>query len=616
MRRAYWRHSIAILVGLMGLANILSSLLVRVPVREQILRDLLPLDLELGTRHLAVVAGLALLAVGRGLWRGKRWPWRLTIGLLVGSAVFHLAKGLDFEESAAALALAGVLIWQRDAFRAPADPPTLARAFRALALSIVLLVLYALLGGLAMRHHFAPPAEPGTLLQELGARLLLGVGPLQPASRRAYWFLDSFSVIGVAMLAYLLGAFLRPFVAPHAAPEERARALDLLRRYASSSLSYFALLPGKSLYFGRNVEGLVAFRVANAVAVACGDPIVAPEHLKALLDEFMQHCAAHGWDVCFYEVRASNLHIYQALGLRTLKIGEDAWIDLSSFTLKGKPIADIRHAVSKIERDGLHFAVLTAQALGTDANHEDCERISADQRGMYWEQMQAIAARENRGMFELEFSIGRLPAEPDPEARYTLALSPDHAQALGFCSWLPIFAVNGWALDVMQRAEGAPNGTMEYLIAQSLLYFQRDGATWASLGMAPLADADVDGEDDRSLLQRGLRFLYEHPQVNKLYRYKSLFFFKRKFVPVWRSDYLAFPSRLALPRILYAVLKVHLPSLGPALVTEFLLSQGGRGVERWRDWLGSLPLPGLEREAEERQETAASAEPPAAPGAG
>jgi phosphatidylglycerol lysyltransferase len=566
MRRSTWRYILAMLVASMGIANMLSSVVVRTEGRQRLLHAFLPLEITHGTRHLAVVAGLVLLAMARGLWRGKRWPWLITLAVLVGSAVLHLLKGLDWEEASAALALAAVLGWQRDAFQARSDPPTVRRAFAALGWGIVILVVYTLLGSYLLRSSFAAPWNIGTVMQEVGARLLLGTGPLQPVTRRAGWFLDSLSVVGVALLAYVVTAFLRSFVAPRAAPNEREQAQALLRRYGISSLSYFALMPDKSLFFGCGVEGVIAYAVASDVAVVCGDPIVAPQNLAQLVHEFMQHCVRHGWHVCLYEVQEQHVPVYAAHGLSTLKIGEDAWIDLRAFTLKGKPIADIRHAISKVERDGLSF-----------------KQVGPGDTAL-WQQMHMIAATHDRGDMELRFSIGCLPAKPDPEACYTAALGSDGTTVLGCCAWLPIYAANGWALDVMLRHAGAPNGTMEYLIAQSLLLFQNDGATWASLGVAPLADAAVEQDDERSLLQRGVRFLYEHPRINELYRYKSLFFFKRKFVPAWRSVYLVYTSRLSLPRILYAVLKVHLPAVGPGLVTDFLREQGERNLERWRDW--------------------------------
>ncbi|HEY0607830.1 MAG TPA: phosphatidylglycerol lysyltransferase domain-containing protein [Herpetosiphonaceae bacterium] len=574
-RRRAWRRRIAGLVVLMGCANILSSLVVRVEAREHFMRMLLPLEIERGSRHLAVVAGLALLAVGRGLWRGQRWTWRITIGLLAGSALVHLIKGLDWEEAALALGLVGLLLWRQRDFRAVSDPPTLMRAVRALALSIAGLLVYALIGGVMLQSQFGGGFSWSALFAELGARLLLGTGPLQPQSHRAFWFLESFSVVGVALLAYLIGAFLRPLVSLPAARHEHEQARQLLSRYATSSLAYFALLPDKSLYFGRSVAGVIPYRVAANVAVVCGDPIVAPENLAALLHEFDEQCALSGWELCCYEVQAEQLATYAELGFHTLKIGEDAWIDLKQFSLKGKPIADIRHAVSKIEREGVSFRV-----LGQD--RQDGFSPADEQ---LWTQMQSLAGSQSRADFELQFSIGQLPATPDPEARYSVALGSDGATVIACCSWLPIYAAGGWALDVMLRTPDAPNGAMEYLIAQSLLAFQQAGAAWASLGVAPLADADVEQDDERSLLQRGVRFLYEHPRVNEFYRYKSLFFFKRKFVPAWRGVYLVYSSRLSLPGTLYAVLKVHLPAIGPRLITDFLRQQGQHNLARWQSWL-------------------------------
>lgn len=567
-RTRTWRHAIAILVALMGGANILSSVIVRAYGREHLIRELFPLEVTEGTRHLAVVAGLALLAVSRGLWRGKRWSWLLTLLLLLGSALLHLVKGFDWEEAAAAVVLVGLVGLQRNAFQASADPPALTRAFRALGLSLLLVCSYALLGSLVLRTQYNPALQRGNLLRELGARLVLGTGPLQPTTRRAEWFLESFSVIAVAMLGYLLVAFLRPLIVRPAVSSEHVRAHALLRKYGGSSLSYFALAGDKSLYFGERVEGVIAFRVAVEVAVVCGDPIVAPEHLGALLDEFARFCFRHGWELCLYEVGADYQAVYEQLGMRTLKIGEDAWIDLQTFTLKGKPISDIRHAIAKVERDGV---VVQTFAPGEDWPQEPD----------YWGQMQHIASAQTRGDFEMQFSIGRLPAAPDPEACYTLALAADRASVLGFCSWLPIYAVQGWALDVMQRHADAPNGTMEFIIGQTLLFLQARSARWASLGVAPLADVDVSTSGEQSLLQRGTRFLYEHPQVNELYRYKSLFFFKRKFVPAWRSVYLVYDSHLALPRVLYAVLKVHLPGIGAGMITDFLITQSEQNIRGW-----------------------------------
>ena len=296
----------------------------------------------------------------------------------------------------------------------------------------------------------------------------------------------------------------------------------------------------------------MAYRVAGRVAVVCGDPIAAPEHVGKLAQTFVGFCARQDWRACFYEVQPRHLPDYAPLGFEAVKIGEDAWIELSKFTLKGPAVANVRHAVSKIMRDGLTFHLFDSR-----------------QDSRIWAQVQAIESswRAAQGGIELRFSIGRLPDQPDPNARYTVALAADGATVLAYCSFLPIEGIEGLALDVMRRAPGAPNGTTEFLLARSLEYFRDTGFGWVSLGLAPLANVDTPRD---SLLERGIRAIYSNPKVNAAYHYQSLFFFKRKFNPQWRGGFLLYPNALTLPAVLVAVVRVHVPTLGARLVLNAL----------------------------------------------
>src|SRR5581483_241791 len=127
VRPSLVQRVLASLVALMALANIASALLVHDIARGRLLHDLLPMVVASASRSLALVAGFCLLILARGLWRGKRAAWLLTLGLLLISAVLHLTKGLDWEEATSALVLAGVLATQRHRFFRNSDPPTVRR---------------------------------------------------------------------------------------------------------------------------------------------------------------------------------------------------------------------------------------------------------------------------------------------------------------------------------------------------------------------------------------------------------------------------------------------------------------------------------------------------------
>ncbi len=70
---------------------------------------------------------------------------------------------------------------------------------------------------------------------------------------------------------------------------------------------------------------------------------------------------------------------------------------------------------------------------------------------------------------------------------------------------------------------------------------------------APLANtAEPENTHDRAM-----RYIYKN--FNRLYGYKSLFEFKKKYQPQWRGSYLAYRSTAKLPWIGYAMVSIHVP---------------------------------------------------------
>lgn len=551
LRQSYVQRILAGLMALMGLANIASALLVHDVFRNHLLHALLPMEITSASRSLTLIAGFGLLIMARGLWHGKRAAWALTMGLLGLSACVHLVKGLDWEESLSALVLGAMLFTQRRQFIRRSDPPTLRRVPVFVIGGTLAICAYGMAGFWLLQpfHPFSLSAA----LQELYAAMTWSDGPYDALVHgRAAWFLDSLGLLSLLLGLDTLGMLLRPVLPLATSEAERQQAEALVRRYATSSLAPFACSSDKHLYFGQTVAGVVSYRLAGRVAVVCGDPIAAPAHVGALAREFVAFCAHQDWQVCFYEVQPGHLADYAPLGFESIKIGEDAWIDLAQFTLKGSKISDIRHAVSKVQRDGTQFHLFD---------------VTRD--AQLWQQMQDIEEqwRAKQGGIRLHFSIGQLPRTPSPEAHYTVALGKDGATVLAFCSFLPIERIHGLALDIMRRAPHCPNGTMEFLIARSLEHFRDAGFAWVSLGLAPLANVDAT---QSSRIERSLRAIYTHPRVNAAYHYQSLFFFKNKFCPQWRGGYLLFSHAITLPQVLAAVLHVHVAPLNYQLALNAL----------------------------------------------
>lgn len=551
IRQSYVQRILAGLIALMGFANIASALLIHDVLRNRLLHALLPMEITSASRSLTLMAGFGLLIMARSLWHGKRAAWVLTMGLLGLSALVHLVKGLDWEESLSALVLGAMLFTQRRQFIRRSDPPTLRRVPLFVIGGILAICAYGMAGFWLLQPFH--PFSLSSALQELYAAMTWSDGPYAALVHgRAAWFLDSLGLLSLMLGLSTLGMLLRPVLPLATSEADCQQAETLVRLYATSSLAPFTCGSDKHLFFGQTVAGVVSYRLARRVAVVCGDPIAAPEHVGDLAREFVAFCTRQDWQVCFYEVQPCYLTDYASLGFEAIKIGEDAWVDLSRFTLKGSKISDIRHAVSKVQRDGTQFRL-----------------FDVTQDAHLWQQMQDIESqwRAKQGGIDLHFSIGQLPRTPSPAACYTVALGNDGATVLAFCSFLPIEHIHGLALDIMRRAPHCPNGTMEFLIARSLEHFRDAGMAWVSLGLAPLANVDATRS---SRIERNLRAIYTHPKVNAAYHYQSLFFFKNKFCPQWRGGYLLFSNTSTLPQVFAAVLQVHVAPLNYQLALNAL----------------------------------------------
>src|SRR5262249_13743460 len=105
---------------------------------------------------------------------------------------------------------------------------------------------------------------------------------------------------------------------------------------------------------------------------------------------------------------------------------------------------------------------------------------------------------------------------------------------------------------LMRRAETCAPGTMELLLARTIEHMQTTGAEMASLGLAPLSNAN--GENETFL---GSRIDYLSDRFGNPAKNQSLFNFKKKFQPTWESRYLVYSDALNLPKIGWALYHAH-----------------------------------------------------------
>src|SRR5690349_23291644 len=439
---------------------------------------------------------------------------------------------------AVALALLLSLVLLAPLFPTRSDPLALRRGYLALAASVALFVFHGTLHAL---WHNPLPLHPGAMLH-------VGAEP-----RRAVFFL--LRLLLFLVLGYGVAAILRPVLsARRLQRDEHARASAVVAAHGDGATAHFALASDKSYYWSATGASLLAYRLIHGVALALADPIGPEEEHEGLLLGFLAYCRRQHWAPAFYLAGPTTRRRCRDWGLAAYKIGEEALLDVASFSTAGKAGAAVRHAATRAGKDGVTVRCYQGEAI-PEPVIAALKRISAAWLGSH-------GAGGQMG-----FSMGRFPADWSRELLTAVACDAI-GEAQAFLTWTPLFAGNGWSLDVMRRLKETAPGAMELLIAESIAWARERGYARMSLGLAPLAGLDTrlarDLEraaghmDERhrawapSRLERGAAFLYKRRLL--LANYASLYAFKAKFRPAWEPRYLVVADPRALPRVLLALM--------------------------------------------------------------
>jgi phosphatidylglycerol lysyltransferase len=543
------RRLAAVLVAIMGGVDIVSAVLPEIPHRVELLRDLLPFDIIHGSSTATVLAGFCLILVANGLRMRRSRALHLTVGLLLLSVVLHLTKGLDVEEAALALVLAGWLFTVRGVFDIPSRVLTPRRLLGHLGEAFILYWSYVLIGFVVLRRGVRPTPDLENVVLE-PFRLLVGTPHFLYVTHHAGWFEDSLTVVACIFAIYAVALSLVPLISLARPTEtEIARATALVRTHGSDTLSYFALQDGRSYYFLPDGSAFLSYRLWGNVALVGGDPVGPPHRIVDCIRSFQEVAKASGMQPCFLGIAAETVHLYREAGLRTLKIGEEALVDLRTFeapSLKRK----VRRAARHIEEIGV--------SMTTYRSHEIPADVEAAARAIDREWVEIKGGAE-RGF---SMTLGRFPRPDDEGCEVTVAACD--GKVIGFVSVVPVYGTRSWSLDAMRRSPNSPNGLMEAMIIHLCERYRDAGYRTLSLNFASLANS-VDDMTSR-VLDETRRFIFDN--LSGVYQLKTLAQFNSKFNPTWRSRYLAYGDILTFPKYVLAVVQAEDPIRLPRLVAD------------------------------------------------
>jgi len=499
---------------LAGSILLISGVTPAVDERLRLLEPILPLPFIETSHFLGSLVGVSLLVLARALHRRLDAAFQLTVALLAAGVVLSLLKGFDYEEAVVlALLLAALLPCRHHFYRRAL---LLGEPFSVGWTAAIAVILLATAGiGLFAHKHVE---YSGDLLWQF---------TLEGNAPRA---LRATIAALVAALGFAAARLLRPARGDPALPiaEDLARAWPVVAASASTH-ACLALTGDKALLWNDAGTAFLMYGVEGRSFVAMGDPVGPPAERAELAWRFRDLADRHDGSAVFYEIGPGSLPLCIDLGLSLLKLGEEARVDLASFSLDGHERKALRQIQRKVERDGYTFAVLTPEDVA--AALPELRRISD-------------AWLQTRSTREKGFSLGFFSDEY--LRRFPAAVARREGEIVAFANlWLG-GGKEEMSVDLMRYLPDASAGIMDYLFVELMLWGKARQHRWFNLGMAPLS-----GLQERSLAPLWSRvgaIVFRHGE--HFYHFQGIRRYKEKFEPIWEPRYLAFPSGFALPRIL------------------------------------------------------------------
>ena len=426
------------------------------------------------------ILGAALLALTPGLWRGTRTAVSLTVIGLVALAALNGGHG-RYGDAAVEAGLALLLALGRRAFRLGCSnrpAPVVACAA---------LVAWGLAAGAVLSapdvRHTAGHVITGVLRHPAGHVLTAASGPRISGDWDA--LIDGL-IVGAVMISVLaLRSLVRPAPARnnHAEHEHQA-ARAIVDAHGSDSLSPFLLRPDKALAFAAG--GVLAYRVIGGTAVISADPVAPAGAAARVLADFQDRARRRGWRVVLWGAAETHLADYRRLGLRVVRVGEEAFVDPRTFTLEGRAVRKLRQSVHRVARRGWEITAHDGREIDAWLETE-IELLSAR-----WHD-------DHPRVHGFAMGMGSFTAEMRPDDLFLVARSP-----AGEVGGVMRFVTCGesLSLDTMQRVGDTPNGLNEALVVRALAVARERGVAEVSLNYAGLAHL-VRGEPSRNRFARG-----------------------------------------------------------------------------------------------------------------
>lgn len=317
--------------------------------------------------------------------------------------------------------------------------------------------------------------------------------------------------------------------------------LDLLiDKYGSSQslASGLSFLNDKYIYYYRDKDGeqTVAFQyqIINNKAIVMGEPFGKEADIALALFAFNEVCQKSGLNPIFYEVGERftlSLHDY---GYDFMKFGENAMVNLTDFSLKGRKKSTERNILNRFAKEGYKFKL-----------------VSYPYTNEFLDKLEEISNSWLKDKREKGFSLGFFDRAYLRRAEIAIVLDKND-EITAFTNIMPNKNPEVLTIDLMRYDQDKNvNSMMDFLFLNLFIYGQENSYKYFNLGMAPLSNVGL--MKSAYLSERMAYLVYKHG--SRFYSFKGLRNYKQKYASIWLPKYMAYAKGNWL---LYSLLAVAL----------------------------------------------------------
>jgi len=303
------------------------------------------------------------------------------------------------------------------------------------------------------------------------------------------------------------------------------------------TLDPFAARLDKEYAFAPARGAALAYKSLFGVNLGSGDPVGAGDQFAECVERFMAGSEERGLRPVIMLVREDRAALYERLGFKTFYLGDEAILDVESFTLDNPRMRNARQAVKRSANFGVTTEVMR----------------EADIPPSVVDSLREITVRARGGKREEGFSAALEEPFTIPQPDCIIVFCRDRTGVpIAFQRYLLCHGAKKLSADAMRRVPDAPNGVNERMIFEAVQWAKDQGIAEVSLNFVAFRKVlnALDAATGNAVAARAIRRL--NPAGAP-----TLFTFTNKFRPRWVPRYLAYRSITDIPRFAIATLSAE-----------------------------------------------------------